>query len=309
MSRSRGSLAKSDGIVVYVIAHLTDPHLGPLTRPPVRELANKRLIGFLNWHRSRKRIHLATTLAMIVEDLKAQSPDHIAVTGDLVNIALPSEFAPARAFLEMLGSPQEVTLVPGNHDLYVRAGAENVARHWGDYMRCDAGFEFPFVRRRGPAALIGLSTAVPTRPFMATGTLGFEQLHRLADILDSLRGEAFRIVLLHHPPVSAPHRHRERLMDSEALRETLRKHGAELVLHGHDHVHSLVWLEGQKDQRIPAIGLPSASARALNRDNPAAYNLYQIEGEKGSWHCAMISRGFRRNGASIVELGRQALTA
>ena len=91
------------------------------------------------------------------------------------------------------------------------------------------------MRRRGAVALIGLSTAVPTRPFMATGTLGLEQLHRLGDVLDELGDGVFRVVMLHHPPVSAPAKKAERLMDAEAFRATLQKHGAELVLHGHDH--------------------------------------------------------------------------
>ena len=45
---------------------------------------------------------------------------------------------------------------------------------------------FPFVRRRGPLALIGLSTAVPTPPFMATGRLGEAQLARLGETLVAL---------------------------------------------------------------------------------------------------------------------------
>ena len=291
---------------MFVLAHLSDPHLGPLATPHPFALANKRILGFLNWHRGRKTIHLPQALAGIVADLKAQSADHIACTGDLINIALPAEFAPARAFLETLGPPADVTLVPGNHDFYVRAGAAHAERHWGDYMRGDTDGGFPFVRRRGPVALIGLSTAVPTRPFMATGTLGLEQLRRLGDVLDALGEDVFRVVLLHHPPVSAPARHRERLMDSEAFRETLQKHGAELVLHGHDHVHALVWLEG-KGHRIPAVGVPSASGAAANRHNPAGYNLYRIDRNKGSRRCEMISRGYRRDGDSVVEIERRVL--
>lgn len=291
---------------MFVLAHLTDPHLGPLARPHPFDLANKRILGFLNWHRSRKAIHVPQVLADIVVDLKAQSPDHIAVTGDLINIALPAEFAPARVFLEALGPPENVTLVPGNHDYYVRGVAEHADRHWGDYMQGDATAGFPLVRRRGAIALIGLSTAVPTRPFMATGTLGLEQLHRLGDVLDELGDDVFRVVMLHHPPVSAPARYRERLLDAEGFRATLQKHGAELVLHGHDHVHALVWLEG-KGRRIPAVGVTSASAAAANRHNPAAYNLYRIDGAKGAWRCEMISRGFRRDGNSVVELERRVL--
>src|SRR5262249_37462270 len=154
-------------------------------------------------------------------------------------IALPGEYPPGRAFLESLGPPHDVTLVPGNHDAYVRGAALHRERNWGDYMRGDedAGDEvptFPFVRRRGQVALIGLSTAVPTAPLMATGRLGSAQLARLGAALDSCTG-LFRVVLIHHPPVSKPSRRFKRLVDSTELRMALARHGAELVIHGHDH--------------------------------------------------------------------------
>ena len=108
---------------MFVLAHLSDPHLGPLPRPRLSELAGKRAAGFVNWRRKRHRIHRADVLARITTDLKGQAADHIAVTGDLVNISLAGEYAPARAWLASLGSPRDVTLVPGNHDVYVRAAA------------------------------------------------------------------------------------------------------------------------------------------------------------------------------------------
>jgi hypothetical protein len=50
------------------------------------------------------------------------------------------------------------------------------------------GTPFPFVRRRGPLALIGVSSAVPTPPLMATGRLGRAQL----DALDRRSGADVR---------------------------------------------------------------------------------------------------------------------
>ena len=108
----------------------------------------------------------------IVADMHAQRPDHIAVTGDLVNISLDTEFARAARWLDTVGTPQDVTLTPGNHDAYVRHVAGHAAQHWGDFMRGDDGADFPFVRRRGPVAIVGLTTSLPTGPFMATGRLG-----------------------------------------------------------------------------------------------------------------------------------------
>src|SRR5262245_63354750 len=145
--------------LMFVLAHLSDPHLGPLPTPRLAELIGKRATGFLNWRRKRQLIHRGDVLARIVADLKAQAADHIAVTGDLVNISLAGEYAPARAWLASLGPPHDVTLVPGNHDVYVRAAARHPQLYWGEYMRGDdAGVaKFPFVGSRGPPPMAGIS--------------------------------------------------------------------------------------------------------------------------------------------------------
>lgn len=300
---------------MFVLAHLSDPHLGSLPKPRLLELASKRAVGFLNWHHNRRAGHRADVLATLIVDMKSFSPDHLAVTGDLINISLEAEFEPARLWLEALGTPKDVTVIPGNHDAYVGATASHSGRHWGAFMTNDAvqvlvgqPISYPFVRRRGPAALIGLSSAVPTLPFLATGRLGSEQLGRLAKILDELKREKlFRVVMVHHPPVSRPGLYLRRLEDGRAFRKVLAEHGAELVIHGHDHVHSLIWLDGV-DRRIPACGVPSASAPPGRHDEAAGYNLYQITGAPGAWHCEVISRGFRADGNELTELARQKIS-
>src|SRR5205823_1420256 len=83
----------------FQLAHLSDAHISPLPRPRFAELLGKRAVGFANWLRKRRLVHRADVLRRIVEHLKSQSPDHIAVTGDLVNLSLADEFKPARAFL------------------------------------------------------------------------------------------------------------------------------------------------------------------------------------------------------------------
>jgi 3',5'-cyclic AMP phosphodiesterase CpdA len=302
---------------MFVLAHLSDPHLGPIPTPRFSELINKRGLGLINWYRKRHRHHRGDVLDSILADMKRQAPSHIAVTGDLVNISLPAEFTRATDWLAQVGTPDDVTLVPGNHDAYIRRAAGFAAQHWGDYMRGDlhpppqagAGSEgaFPFVRRRGPLAMIGLTTSLPTGPFMATGRLGAEQLARLGDILAALSREpVFRVVLIHHPPTPNRGHHMKRLADAPALRAILTQHGAELLLHGHNHEQQTMWLDGPRG-RIPAVGVPSASAIISTHDEPAAYNLYAIGGAPGAWQCEMVVRGYREGRDGITELQRQRL--
>jgi len=280
-------------MAAFTLAHLSDLHLPPLPSPRLSELAGKRALGYLNWTRNRHKFHKRGVLDLLVSDLQAQMPDHIAVTGDLVNLALEAEFAPSRAWLEKVGAPDRVTVIPGNHDTYVRATQHRFVEAWGDYIAGDAasdrGAAFPAVRRRGPLALISVSSAVPTPPLMATGWLGRSQLDALAQILARLSTkQAFRVLLIHHPLRS--NARTKRLTDSSELRALLKQHGVELVLHGHDHVHSTIWIDGPKGL-IPAVGVPSASALAHGRYPAAAYNLFSILREDGAWRCELTVRG------------------
>ena len=287
---------------MFTLAHLSDPHLAPLPAARWSELVGKRITGYINWQRKRRFVHDPDTLAAIVADINRHAPDHIAVTGDIANIAMAAEFPHGRDWLERLGSPQQVTFVPGNHDIYVREAIKFAGRQWGAYMSDDGPASgFPFVRRRGSVALIGLSTGVPTAPFLATGWLGANQIAEFAAALNKLKHEdAFRVVLIHHPPITAAPKHR-RLLDAPVFKRVIAAHGADLLLHGHDHMHMINWLDGPNGTRVPAVGVPSASARRGTDKDPAAYNLYQIDGARGDWQCELISRGLDSSGEVVQQ--------
>ncbi len=193
----------------FTLAHLSDVHLGDMPGLSWSHWGLKRGLGYLNWHRNRKHVHLRSTLARLLADLASQPHDHIAVTGDLVNLGLPSEYERASDWLATLGPPDRVTVVPGNHDIYVRLRKDPGVARWSPYMRSsatepcpDAPLTFPFLRRFGRVALIGLNSAVPTPPFVAAGHLGRPQRQALGPLLDKLAAEAcIRVVLIHHPPL------------------------------------------------------------------------------------------------------------
>ncbi|MEO6780252.1 MAG: metallophosphoesterase [Bradyrhizobium sp.] len=279
-------------MAAFTLAHLSDPHLPPLPAARLGDLAGKRALGYLNWTRNRHKFHRRDVLDALLADMQAQAPDQIAVTGDLVNLALAAEFEPARAWLESVGSPERVAIVPGNHDAYVRITRHRFTETFDDYLRGDTpdgGGPFPFLRRRGPLALIGVSSAVPTPPLMATGRLGRSQLDALDRILNDLSAaQVFRVLLIHHPLRSDSRV--KRLTDSKPLLALLERHGVDLILHGHDHLHSTIWVDGPAGT-IPAIGVPSASAVAHGRYPAAAYNLFSIARDGAAWRCEQTVRG------------------
>lgn len=297
------------------IAHLTDVHLAPLRGFAPRYWNVKRGLGYANWMRKRRHAHLSHALESIVADMLAQAPDHIAVGGDLCNIGLPQEHIIGLRWLQSLGPPERVSVVPGNHDIYCNVGGDPGVQRWAAYMASDAhgarlaagAADFPFVRVIGSVALIALNSAVTTPPAMAWGLVGEQQLSRLAVALDRARDTGlFRLVMIHHPPLPGQASPGRALKDAEALREVLAKHGAELVIHGHNHLDMLSWLEGASGP-IPIVGTPSGSLGRTYKEEPLArYNLFRINRES-NWALELVGRGLAEPDGQVVEIERRAL--
>ncbi len=267
---------------MFRVAHLTDLHATP-ARPAIAALLGKRFFGWLSWQIRRRHAHQERVLDALVADLQRQAPDQIVVTGDLTNVAGEEEFPAARAWLERLGPPARVSVVPGNHDAYVFVPAERGVALWGDYMESDAAGheapppgEFPTLRVRGPLAVVGVSSAVPTPLFQAAGRVGAPQLARLEALLARLgRAGLFRMVLIHHPPEPGVVSRRRELRDASQLRDVFARVGAELVLHGHTHRARVGALAGP-DGPIPVVGARSASDVGLRPEKRAQYHLYEV---------------------------------
>lgn len=300
------------------IAHLSDVHLPGITGFGPRHWNVKRAFGYINWHRARKRVHRAEIIAALVADMKSRSPDHIAVTGDLVNVGLPQELAAARVWLESLGPGDFVSVIPGNHDIYVPMLRDAGVARWKDYMSPDAYGEsfassinggFPYVRRIGHVALVGVNSAIPTPVFVAAGRVGKNQLKALADILDALRRDGLvRVVLIHHPPLLGQASPLRALSDAADTQEVLERHGAELVLHGHNHRNMRAICHGQ-DGEIPVIGIASGSYATSHDTNALArYNLLTFtRGVRGD-SIDLVGRGLKVSGGPVVELERVCLS-
>ncbi|WP_370676658.1 metallophosphoesterase [Pleomorphomonas sp. PLEO] len=264
---------------MFRLIHISDLHLGPLPAARIRDLASKRILGYVNWRRNRSRAFGDDIEAALIAAIAAERPDHVAVTGDLVNIALAGEYATASAFLGLMGSGDVVSAVPGNHDAYVPGAARRARKAWAAYMTADAGEAggWPYVRRRGDVAIVGASSAVATGPFMATGSFSEEQEERLAAVLDKLgRTGLCRVVLIHHPPVKGATAWHKRLSGAARFRKVIARYGAELILHGHTHQPTRLSLTGPKGP-VPVIGAPAATQRPDGHHPAAGFNLFDIE--------------------------------
>ncbi|MBA4287119.1 MAG: metallophosphoesterase [Xanthomonadaceae bacterium] len=290
---------------MFRLAHFSDPHLHFDAPPPtLAERFSKRSLSRLSWARGRRELQRPELLAAAVADVRAHAPDHWLISGDITNFSLPGEFVAAAAWLATLGDADDVSVVPGNHDALVPLPPAQGWVHWRPWMHGDDGVAaFPFLRQRGELALIGLSTAVPTAPGMASGRLGRAQLDALAALLADLgaRGLA-RVVALHHPPADGVVKRRKALEDRAALCAVVAAHGAELLLHGHSRDARFDPVPGP-DGLVPVLGVPSISAIPNPKDEGARWNLLGFERIDGRWTIEVTARRWNPAAQAFVAAG------
>ncbi|MBN8943870.1 MAG: metallophosphoesterase [Rhizobiales bacterium] len=277
-----------------VIAHLSDLHLGPVPFPAAWPWRLKPVLGWINWAR-QPGAHDAGLFARTAAAVRAASPDHILVSGDLIELGLVQEWKSAHAALARLGAPAGVSWAPGNHDLYTTDAAARIRSGLADWLAPaavagDLRSHFPRLDRIGHVALVTLCSGTPTWLFSAEGHLGEAQLARLAALLDGLdRGQVLPVVAIHHPPVAPGLSPLKRLRDAQALLDILVRHRCPLVLHGH--LHKACREDWSRDgHRIAVIGAASASATGRHGDDPASFNLITVTPGAGGFDWQVETR-------------------
>lgn len=235
------------------------------------------MVGGLNLllHRSHSEAIFEAALA----DLRADPPDHLALTGDLTNLSLDSEFEEARRLLSTSELPPErISLIPGNHDTYTRSSyrARRFEKTFEGVLGADVSW--PRAQRREDVLVVSTTSCVPTPWFTAYGKMGKPQLARLAELLKS--DAAFKVVLVHHPPLlgtGRPDRIWRNNHDGAALVDVCRDAGVGLLLCGHTHHAFNHTLEGKGGTplRIYCAGSTTKPPKVLG--DAATYNRYRIE--------------------------------
>lgn len=255
------------------IAHLSDLHLPFEPQLSARQRFSKRQLSAWSWRR-RRTVQRPEILAALADDLRAHAPDHIVITGDITNFSLPDEFVRAAEWLHALAPAERISIVPGNHDALVDVNAAEGLERWAAWTRTESGW--PFVHRRGRVAFVGLNSARPTAPLLASGCVGAEQLVRLEALLvaEATAGRT-RVLMLHHPVAERAVSRRKALRDRAQLREVLARVGAELVLHGHARDARLDCTRGPHGP-IPCLCVPSSSALPNAGDEGARWHAVRL---------------------------------
>jgi len=266
---------------MFRIAHISDLHVPPLPRIRPRQFLSKRLFGFISWHYKWKFEHKQIVLDALLAHLQEVGPDHICVTGDITFTTLPEEVDTATDWLIRLGDPRRISLVPGNHDAYVPGALDYALERWSRWMQDDEGKTgFPYLHRRGPMNIIGLSSAEATLPACSYGHIGRTQLEKTETLLARIRSEQRpTLLMVHHPPQNGSAPPQKALSDRKGLQEILAHSPVDLILHGHLHYPTRASLDNASGS-IPILGAASASAVG-RRKSVAHYHLIEIETDGG----------------------------
>lgn len=276
---------------MFHLSHISDIHLSPLPEPHFFELLGKRFTGYMNWKKKRQGEMGRQTLDAVMTSIKEKNPDHLVISGDLVNLSLAKEFSAAKDWLLTQGSARDISLTFGNHDAYVSGAFKKACKTFRPWISSEEvhswSAPFPYMRVRGQVAIIAVSSAVATPPFMANGYFDSAQAHHLGDLLNEAKERnLFRVVMIHHPPYKKATYWYKKLWGIERFQHVINQYGAELVLHGHTHVPTLEHIDG-KERDVPVIGVASASQAFGGKKPPANYNWFSIEGDCESWHCQL----------------------
>ncbi len=282
---------------MFVLAHISDIHLGPLPKVTRRQLFSKRITGFVNFRRTRTNSDQPEITTTLIDYLKSLNPDHTVITGDLINLGLQLEIDKAAEWLENLGDSADTTLVLGNHDAYVPGARDKAMAAWQKWICGDdkatisSEKDYPILRRRGEISIIGCNSARASAPFLATGYFKKHQAKKLEALLKTERAAGqCCVVLIHHPPHKDATARYKRLINSERFRKVIASAGAELILHGHTHLDTLAYLEGP-DKKVPVVCVPAAYQWAGGRKPAAGVNLIRISKKLDEWSIDLERHG------------------
>jgi 3',5'-cyclic AMP phosphodiesterase CpdA len=269
-------------------AHISDLHLPFDPKLSLAQRFSKRQLSVWSWRR-RRSLQRPEILSALASDLQSQRPDHIVVTGDITNFSLPGEFRSAASWLEALLPSARLSIVPGNHDALVPVAQYESTGLWANWMG-GATVAWPYVHRHDGVSFIGLNSALPTAPLLASGRLGAPQLQKLETLLrnEAAAGQK-RVLLLHHPVADGAVSWRKALADRETLRFVLARAGAELILHGHARDARLDPIAGPNGP-IPCLCVPSSSAVPNPQDEGARWHRVRFAGFADSGRVEVLVR-------------------
>ncbi|MGI3171450.1 metallophosphoesterase family protein [Pseudooceanicola sp. C21-150M6] len=201
-----------------------------------------RLIHLSDLHFGRDRPELMRPLLSAINDL---SPDVVAISGDLTQRALSSQFRAARTFIDHIEAP--VLCVPGNHDLPVHRPYKRFFETFSTYRKhIDRDLEPDYLT--DDLALIGINTMSPWR--WQTGWASRRSIRKAAQTCREGPAHRLNVIVAHHPFEMPEGTDKKPMINAQWGLKTLAESGADIVLSGHLHLWNVI---SPPDPTAPAV--------------------------------------------------------
>lgn len=288
----------------FRFAQLSDLHISSPGIPAPWRIANKRILGYLSWLKKRRHNHKIAIANLAISQLKEIEIDHYVITGDLTHIGLHNEFQQTSHWLEQVGNSNDITVIPGNHDLYVNESWDRSFAAWENYMQDDHAHKYashppmdalerletfyPVLRIRGNTAFICLSSVFNAPWFRATGRINDSQLDRLQLILKDPALDKFcKILLIHHPVTLTHTRIRKSLLNYKRVLDVIRESSIHLILHGHGHQSTHELLQSHTGKNIAIIGASSSSTTNQENSRKAEFLVFDVSSIDNTWNISV----------------------
>ncbi len=259
------------------IIHISDLHLP--TKLRVFSLLGKSLIGYLNFHFRRRKLHPIDVIKEIMIHINNSNYDILVISGDITNISHEKEFSEAKKILSPILN-KKTFIIPGNHDRYSEKNIHLFEKYFGEFLGediLDNGYSK--IKILEDKIFLGLDSNSPTPIANASGKIDLEILNKSLDILKKNHSSKKIILVCHHPIWNDP-RHEEsiyhKMTNRDEVVQVLKEKKIHLYLHGHAHTN---WVK-LEDEKIPFTIINSASSTRLwDKTHETGFHLIELENE------------------------------
>lgn len=268
----------------FTLAHISDLHFHAFPRH-WQQWTSKRALGAANLFFRRQRKFPLERAQALVKTLQGLKWDHLVISGDLTHLALEQEFQAASNVLHpLLKNPQQVTVVPGNHDRYVPEihECDTFQKYFGAFFVEGSRKTSPIKTQHLTENwhLLAWDSSHPNDWLTAAGTVTQETLLASEAYMRAQPTRSRFIVVNHYPlwfpPHLSPHAAHE-LHNRAYVLHWLQQH-PQIVIYLHGHIHTN-WFHEMARPAAPLYFVNSAASTDIDRaSRKSAFHRIHLEG-------------------------------